>query len=200
MIGELVQSWSCYQAWARQWRKQVFFGGGGLRAQRGAVWGGCEQKVSWAGMEVGEGEGGLVEPSPGRWWSWWLSQRPVCGPIGERVGGRRGREGRQTGSVCTLRSVVLSAASKHMAKALGLTREKKIDFHWKNRLEKYLSVCLGAGFSDSKCVMPPSTGDTVKCLSVHLAHCIYDQPQVMMDSPAHIYSYCVHACVRRTLF
>lgn len=41
-----------------------------------------------------------------------------------------------------------------MAKALELTEEeKKIDFDRerkkKNRLEKYLALCLGAGFSDS---------------------------------------------------
>lgn len=38
-------------------------------------------------------------------------------------------------------------------------------------------------FQTQKCVTPPLTSDIVKCLSAHLANCIYDEPEAMIDSP-----------------
>lgn len=73
---------------------------------------------------------------------------------------------------------------------------KKIDFHWKKKTgwkSTSHSVCEQV-FQTLMCVTPPLTSDIVKCLSAHLAHCIYDEPEVMIDSPVPIYSYWVHVC------
>lgn len=174
------------QASARQRRKQVW----------GVEWehrdGQCEVDVSGRCL--------------GREWSWgdvwaqpWLlvqlmalTEAGLWPYRGERwrEKGERGEADR----VCLHTEVCCPLSSRqHMAKALGHRREKKIDFHWKNRLEKYPALCLGAGFSDSKCVTPPLTSDIVKCLSAHLP--LYQQEAMMDRAVPSIPAVCMQTCI-----
>lgn len=121
----------------------------------------CEGDVSGRcfGRNGGLGAALLVSVVDGSYRSWFvaLQRRDRGGKGGE---GKADEVSLHTEVCCPLCSL------QHMAKALELTKKKKEkekDIHWKNRLEKYLTLCLEAGFSDWMCVTPPLTGDTVKC-------------------------------------
>lgn len=99
------------------------FLGGRLRAQRGAVWGGCERKLSWAGMKGWGWRGIWAQP-------WSLVQLMALTEAG--LWPYRGESWREKGErgeadwVCLHTEVCCPLDSlQHMAKALGLTEEKK---------------------------------------------------------------------------
>lgn len=145
------------------------------------MWGGYERKVSWAEQWVGV----WVEPSSpaqsaaltvpslwlfsrGIWWEWGGQAAGVC---------------LHTEPCCVPRSF------QRMAEALELSKEKKKDFHWKKRCWKSTSHSVWEHFFQTQaCVTPPLISNVVKRLSSCFTYCIYDEPEVMIDSPVSICS------------
>lgn len=127
--------------------------GGRVSTETGSV------RWMWAeGVSGGNGVGGDVWAQP-----WLLVQLMALTEAGlwpyrgerwremEGEGGERG--GRQ--GLSAHWGLLSSQQPPAYGQSIRTQKRKKIDFYWKNRLEKYPALCLGAGFSDSKCVTPP---------------------------------------------
>lgn len=121
----------------------------------------CEGDVSGRcfGRNGGLGAALLVSVVDDSYRSWFVAlQRRDRGEKGGRGEGRRGLSA-HWGLLSSLQPPAYGQSIRtHQEK-----KEKEKDIHWKNRLEKYLTLCLEAGFSDWMCVTPPLTGDIVKC-------------------------------------
>lgn len=177
-------SHAAHQASARQSGNSFFLPlgwWGRLGAQRRAVWGGCERKVSWAEQWVGV----WVEPSSpawsaaltvpslwlfsrGSWWEWGGQAAGVC---------------LHTEPCCVPRSF------QHMAEALELTKEKKKTSTKKKRCWKSTSHFVREQFFQTQaCVTPSLISNVAKPRSSRFTRCIYDEPEAMIDLPVAICS------------
>lgn len=113
----------------------------------------CEGDVSGRcfGRNGGLGAALLVSVVDGSYRSWFVA-------LQRRDRGEKGGEGKADWGLLS------SLQPPAYGQSIRTHQEKKEkDIHWKNRLEKHLTLCLEAGFSDWMCVTPPLTGDTVKC-------------------------------------
>lgn len=141
-----------------------------------------------SGRCPGQNSGWVFESNQARRCSRPLSQSPVCGRSAEGAGGNEeGKAGvcLHTEPCCVPRSF------QHMAEALELTKEKKNNktSTEKKRCWKSTSHPVWEQFFQTQaCVTPPLISNVVKRLSSRFTHCIYDEPEVMTDSPVSICS------------
>lgn len=148
------------------------------------MWGGYERKVSWAEQWVGV-----------------LSRIKLAGAVGsshsaqfvalqqrELVGmGRAGSRG-LSAHWALLCAQKLPAYGRSI-RTLIRKKKKKKDFHWKKRCWKSTSHSVWEQFFQTQaCVTPPLISNVVERLSSCFTYCIYDEPEVMTDSPVSICS------------
>lgn len=126
-----------------------------------------------------------------------LSQSPACGPFsrGELVG--MGGEGRARGPVLHTEPLLCAQKLPAYGRSIRTYQRKKIKKEIiRLPLKKKKKKCWKSTshpvweefFQTPACVTPPLISNVVKRLSSRFTHCIYDEPEVMTDSPVPICS------------